>query len=181
MDFFDKLLNFLIERLIMFYKISFNHIRTFAEISFLGVVLNHDSYHAFLAIASAMFAYFLALSFFVSKFWRVFMFGLFSVIICQLSVTIKKAVMDVGFRQIAQEKPFGVLFSDGVYGFKAVFMTIGKVTGSFYRAWALDEYSSLESLNYRFFTILVMMLIMWVFIIKKPAVKIPEVIEDSVR
>ena len=164
----------------MFYRISFNQIRTFAEICFLGIVLQHDSYHAFLAIASAMLAYFLALSLFSSKFWRFIMFVLFSVSICQLSVTIKKAVMDVGFRQVAREKPLGVLFGDMVYGFKAVLMTIGKVTGAFYNAWGLDQYSSIESLNYRFFTILVMMIIMGAFIIKKPEIKLAQLPAETI-
>lgn len=155
----------------MYYKINLNQIRTFLEIGFLGIVLHHDSYHAFLAIVSAMLAYFLTLSIFSSKFWRFTMFTILAVTFCQLSVTVKKAVMDVGFRQIALEKPFGVLFADAVYGFKAIFVIVGKFWGSMYEAIGLNEYSSLESLNYRFLTLLMMMIVLWAFMLKKPEIK----------
>ena len=142
-------------------------LQAFGIVVMLGVGVDHDSYHMWLAIASAIAAYFLACSFFKSKVGRLLFFALVSVVFCQLSVTVKKAVMDGGFKQVLQQKPMGVLFSDVLYGFRHVAMTVYSSFGGLRDALVYDQYSSVESLNYRFFTIAIAIVVMAVFILKE--------------
>jgi len=162
------------------YKLSLHQLRGFAELVFVGVVLRHDSYHIFLAIASCLAVYALAMTICDSKKGRLFFYLPLSLAVCQLAVTVKKGVMDIGFRKMALENPTGVLAGDVVYGFKAVYMTIWKVFGGVYEAFGLDEYSTIESLNYRFITFLVMAVIMGCYILKRPAAE-RYVMEPQVR
>jgi len=154
------------------YKVNFNQMRTFAEIAFVGMFFTHDSYQMFLAIASAMLAYFFALSWINSKTWRFIAFTALAISICQLSVTVKKAVMDVGFRRMAVENPTGVLVSDVMYGFRAVYATLWRIPEAIYHAWGLDTYSTMESLNYRFLTLIVMLVSFSICILAKPSVAV---------
>lgn len=150
----------------MDYK-KISQIETFLIVVALGIAVDHDSYHMFLAVASAITAYFLARTFFKSKGWRFAFFVPVAIAICQLSVTVKKAVMDYGFRRVLRENPTGVLFADVLYGFRHVITTVGKVFGAFAEVIGLDKYSSIESLNYRFFTVIVMIVVMTVFMLKE--------------
>jgi len=142
-------------------------LQAFGIVVMLGVGVDHDSYHMWLAIASAIAAYFLACSFFKSKVGRLLFFALVSVVFCQLSVTVKKAVMDGGFKQVLQQKPLGALFADILYGFRHVVETAFGSIGAFSDALAYDNYSTIESLNYRFFTIVIAIVVMAVFILKE--------------
>ncbi len=151
------------------YKLSLNQLRGFAELVGIGCFLRHDSYHIFLAIASCLAVYALAMTVCNSKKWRLVFYLPISLAVCQLSITFKKGVMDMGFRKLALENPTGVLFADIVYGFKAAYMTIGGIFGGMYEAFGLDKYSTIESLNYRFITFIVMAIIIACYITKRPA------------
>ena len=142
-------------------------IETFGIVVMLGIMIDHDSYQVFLAIASAIVAYFLARTLFKGKGARFIFFVPIAIAICQLSVTLKRAVMEIGFKQAALENPTGYLFADVLYGFRHVIMTVGRTFGAFAEVIGLDEYSSIESLNYRFFTIIIMIVVMAIFILKE--------------
>jgi len=138
----------------------------FGIVAALGIFVSHDSYQMFLAIASAIAAYFIACILFQSKGTRLFFFVSCAVTICQLSVTLKRAVREDGFRQALAKNPFGFLVADTIYGFKHVVITALKAFWGFSEAIVYDKYSSIESLNYRFFTIIVMIVVMAVFIFR---------------
>ncbi len=142
-------------------------IQTFGIVAVLGIMIDHDSYQVFLAIASAVVAYFLACTIFKGKGARFLFFVPAAIAICQLSVTLKRAVMETGFKRAALENPIGYLFADVLYGFRHVITTVGKAFGAFAEVIGLDKYSSIESLNYRFFTIIVMIVLLTIFIFRE--------------
>jgi len=151
------------------------HIHLYLDAVALGIIVDHDSYHMFLAIASALTAYFLARLLFSSKVARFFFFVPTSIAICQLSVTAKRAIMEEGFKATLQKNPTGVLFSDILYGFRHVVMTVGEAFGGFAEVIGLDKYSTFESLNYRFFTIAVMIIIMTFIILREKSQRVSAV------
>lgn len=140
-------------------------IEFFLNMATLGIFLKHDSFHMFLAIAAAMLAYFFA-AVFSSKKARFLFFVPVSIVVCQLSVTLKRGIMEQGFKEALRGNPFGYLVADMIYGFKHVVITAMKAFWGFTEAVVYDRYSSIESLNYRFFTIIVMIVIMTIFILK---------------
>ncbi len=150
----------------MNYK-KITQIQSFGIVTMLGIMIDHDSYQVFLAISSAIVAYFLVRILFKGKGARFLFFTFTAIAICQLSVVFKRAVMETGFKRAAFENPTGYLFADVLYGFRHVITTVAKVFGAFADVIGLDKYSSIESLNYRFFTIIVMIVVMAVFILKE--------------
>jgi|GEM_PF-2268365 len=144
-----------------------SQIQFFVIAALLGIGVDHDSYNVFLAIASAVATYIVARAFFTSKIGRLLFFVPVSIIVCQLSVTAKKAVMDEGFKQVLQQKPLGAIFADVLYGFRHVAETVFGSIGAFSDALVYDQYSSIESLNYRFFTVAIAIVIIAFFILKE--------------
>ncbi len=139
----------------------------FMIVAALGIFVPHDSCQMFLAVASAIAAHFFARVVFSSKGARLFFFIPTAVTICQLSVTLKRAITEHGFRQALTKNPFGFLVADTIYGFRHIVITGLKALWGFKEAIAYDKYSTIESLNYRFFTIIVMIVVMAVFILKE--------------
>ena len=144
----------------------------FMIVAALGIFVPHDSYQMFLAIASAVAAYFIACVLFQSKGARFFFFIPCIVAICQLSVTMKRAITEDGFKQTLSKNPFGFLVADTLYGFRHIVTTALKAFWGFTEVIAYNQYSSIESLNYRFFTMIIMIMVMAVFIFKEK--KFPE-------
>ena len=151
------------------FNLSSRQLERFALIVVVGIFIDHDSYNIFLAIASCLGVYALAMTVCDSKKYRLLFYLPMSLIVCQLSVTLKKGLMDLGFKKMALENPTGVLVADILYGFKAVYMTVGKVFGGVYEAFGLDKYSTIESLNYRFLTFIIMAFILGGYILKRPS------------
>ena len=142
----------------------------FVIVAALGIFVPHDSYQMFLAIASAIAAYFFVCLIFQSKGARFLFFVPTAVAACQLSVTFKRAITEHGFKEVLRTNPFGFLVADIVYGFRHIATTALKIFWGFTEAIVYDRYSTIESLNYRFFTIIVMIVMMTVFILKaKPS------------
>jgi len=142
----------------------------FVIIAALGIFVSHDSYQMFLAIASAITAYFFACIIFQSKGVRLFFFIPTAITICQLSVILKRAIIEHGFKQALKTNPSGLLIADTIYGFRHVVTTILKAFWGFTEAIVYDRYSTIESLNYRFFTIIIMITMITVSILKtKPS------------
>ena len=136
----------------------------------LGIFVSHDSCQMFLAMASAIAAYFFACVVFPSKGARLLFFIPTAITLCQLSVTLKRTITEDGFKQTLVKNPFGFLVADTVYGFKHIVTTALKAFWGFTDAIAYDRYSAIESLNYRFFTMIIMVIVMTVFILKaKPS------------
>jgi len=143
----------------------------FVIVAALGIFVSHDSYQMFLAIASAIAACFIACVLFQSKGARFSFFVSSAVVICQLSVTMKRAITEDGFKQVLSKNPFGFLVADTIYGFRHIVTTALNAFRGFTEAIVYDQYSSIESLNYRFFTIIVMIVVTAIFILKE---KFPE-------
>ena len=144
----------------------------FALVLFFGIIFDHDLYQALLAVASGMLVYFLALNLIRSRAGRFVFFVLGTVAITQLSVTVKRAVMDVGFKTVLKDNPTGVLFADILYGFRHVVITVGNAFGAIHQALGLDKYSSAEQLHIRFFALIFVLAIWSVYLLKqKPAPK----------
>lgn len=155
-------------------KIS--QISFFLNVAILGIFLRHDSYNMFLAIAAGMFVYFFAFIF-SGKLARFLFFVPCSIAVCQLSITLKRAIMEDGFEEVLKANPLGYLVGDIAYGFRHVVTTLVEFLRGTSEAIQFDQYSTLGSLNYRFFTIIVMIVIMTIFILKdKPSTKV-EVVE----
>lgn len=150
----------------MNYK-KITQIQSFGIVTMLGIMIDHDSYQVFLAISSAIVAYFLARLLFPGKGARSLFFTFTAIAICQLSVVFKRAVMETGFKQAALENPTGYLLADVMYGFRHVITTVARVFGAFAEVIGLDKYSSIESLNYRFSTMIIMIVVMTIFILKE--------------
>ncbi len=143
----------------------------FMIVAALGIFVSHDSYQMFLAIASAIGAYFFACTIFQSKGARFFFFIPTAITVCQLSVTLKRAITEHGFKQALRTNPFGFLVADTIYGFRHIVTTGLKAFWGFTEAIAYDRYSTIESLNYRFFTIIIMIVVITVFILKAESSK----------
>lgn len=154
----------------MNYK-KITQIQSFGIVTMLGIMIDHDSYQVFLAISSAIVAYSLVHILFKGKGARFLFFTFIAIAICQLSVVFKRAVMETGFKRAAFENPTGYLFADVLYGFRHVITTVARVFGAFAEVIGLDKYSSIESLNYRFSTIIIMIVVMTVFILKEKSLE----------
>jgi len=149
-------------------------LQLFLNAVLLGIGIDHDSYNMFLAIASAVAVYIVARACFKSKGGRLLFFVPMSVVVCQLSVTLKKAFMDEGFKQVMQQKPLGVLLADILYGFRHVVETVFGSVQAFGDALVYDQYSSIESLNFRFFTAIIMIVIIGFCILKERRLEEPD-------
>jgi len=136
-------------------KILLIHI--FIDCVYLGLVLTHDSYHIFLAIASVMLAYGTVCLFINNRGWMLVCFVLFSITTCQLSITIRKTLVDQGFRQQLGVNPTGVLVADMVHGFKRVANCPSEVKSAFTEAGSGNTYVLLERINYRYLTLVLLM------------------------
>ncbi len=128
----------------------------------LGFMLSHDSYQIFLAIASVMLAYGLTCCLFKNKLLMLIFFVVISVIVCQLSITARKAVL--------KEEPMGVLAGDVVYGFKHIPASLNDTWQGLKEAAKNDSYATLEKVNYRFLTAGFLIPIMGLtLLVKKPS------------
>lgn len=119
-------------------KIFLAHV--FADVALLAFFLRHDSYQIFLAIASLMIGYSLACLISRSRIWRLILFILISVIICQTSVTAKKAQLN--------DSPTGAVVADVIHGFKRI-ADLRNIPNE------IEErgfYGFFESANYRYLT-----------------------------
>lgn len=110
----------------------------------LGLMLPHDSYQIFLAVASVMLAYGMSRCLFKNKLLMLIFFVVVSVTTCQLSVTARKAVL--------REEPTGMLVGDAVYGFKHIPASLTETWQGLKEAAKNDSYTTLEKINYRFLT-----------------------------
>jgi len=141
-------------------------VENFLVLWYMGIVVDHNSYNLFLGIAAAASGYFMAKVLFKGKLARILFFAPISVVICQLAVTAKKAVMDQGFKQVLAEKPIGGFVADVLYGFRHVIETAYSAFGAVGEALAHDQYAGVESLNYRFFAVAAAIAILAVFLLK---------------
>lgn len=128
----------------------------------LGLMLPHDSYQIFLAVASVMLAYGLACCLFKNKLLMLIFFVVISVTACQLSVTVRKAVL--------RQEPTGMLVGDAVYGFKHIPASINETWQGLKEVAKSDSYTTFEKVNYRFLTAGLLIPIMGiVLLVRKPS------------
>jgi hypothetical protein len=127
-----------------------------------------------LAVAAGMFTYFLTLSVIRTKPWRIAFFSTFTIVFAQLAVVCKRGMMDEGFKKVLQENPLGVLAADALYGLKHTIITLVNAFGATWQAIGYDQYSSLEQLNYRFFTAVVVILVLAIRMLRHPARPVPK-------
>lgn len=139
----------------------------FLVLWYLGIVVDHNSHNLFLGIAAALSGYFMAKVLFKGKLARILFLVPISVVICQFSITAKKAVMDEGFKQVLAEKPVGAFVADFLYGLKCTVETAYGAFGAVGEALANDQYAGVESLNYRFVAVAVAIVILTVFLLKE--------------
>jgi len=147
-------------------KFSLRQFITFAIITCLGIFVDHDVYQVFLGMASAMLAYAIAMSFLKRRITRATCFLPMAIIFCQGSVLTKKAIVDTGFRTALEENPFGKCVGDVFYGFKNIFLTVNNAIDGTYQAISLDQYTTIEDLNYRFMTVTIMVLLLGFYLLK---------------
>jgi hypothetical protein len=140
------------------YKAS--HIIGFVVVVTLGIAIDHDSYHAFLAIGSGMLAYFMTMCLIHGKGKRILFFAFMTIAFAQTSVIVKRGIMEEGFKKTLADNPFGVIVGDVVYGIQHVVMVIGDAWNGVYEAIQLSDYTTIEQMNYRFFTVFVMLLLL---------------------
>lgn len=114
----------------------------FADAVLLAFFLKHDSYQIFLAVASLIIGYSLASLISRSRVWRLILFVLISVIICQISVTAKGAQLS------ASNNPTGALVVDVIHGFKRI-ADLRDIPGEIREK---GFYGFFESANYRYLT-----------------------------
>jgi len=112
----------------------------FADAVLLAYFLRHDSYQIFLAIASLMIGYSLACLISRSRVWRLILFILISVIICQISVTAKKAQIN--------DSPTGAVVADVIHGFKRI-VDLKNIPSEIKEK---GLYGFFENTNYRYLT-----------------------------
>ncbi|PIR72457.1 MAG: hypothetical protein COU42_01215 [Candidatus Nealsonbacteria bacterium CG10_big_fil_rev_8_21_14_0_10_36_24] len=128
----------------------------------LGLMLPHDSYQVFLAVASVMLAYGLVRCLFKNKLLMLIFFAVISVTTCQLSITARKAVL--------REESTGTLVGDAVYGFKHIPASLIETWQGLKEAAKNDNYTIFENLNYRFLTAGLLIPIMGVvLLVRKPS------------
>ncbi|MBT3397856.1 hypothetical protein HOA55_04610 [archaeon] len=141
------------------YKAS--HIIGFVVVVTLGIALDHDSYHALLAVGSGMLAYFMTMCLIRhGKGKQILFFAFMTIAFAQTSVTVKRAIMEEGFKKTLADNPLGVIVGDVVYGVQHVVMVIGDAWNGVYEAIQLSDYTTIEQMNYRFFTVFVMLLLL---------------------
>lgn len=156
------------------YKELFNA-HVFLDFVLLAFFVKHDSHQVFLAIATVMFAYWIACFFTRSKLLMIVSFLVISVTVCQLSVTAKRLQMDVEFRQQQTgQNATGVLVADVVHGFKKIGTCPGRIKNAFLEAKSSDKYSLLENINPRYATMVVLIPIGVVSLIRKKVPKMPK-------
>jgi len=149
----------------------------FVDFLLLAIFLRHDSYHVFLAIVAVMSAYAIVSFAARSKIWMLLMFMLISVVICQVSVTVKKSQLDPEFSLEVQENPTGAIVADVVHGLKRIYGCPSEIKQAFIEAKNDETYSLLEDINYRYLTMLVLMPLMALFLLLKKMPK--EVIKEK--
>ena len=142
------------------HKISFGNVAGFAVVAVLGIVIDHDSYHALLAVAAGMLACFIAMNCVRGNVKRVIAFVFMTVAFAQTSVVAKRAIMDEGFKKTLSENPLGVLVADVWYGCLHVYFTICETFEGVYNSVVLSDFSTLEQLNYRFLTVFIMFVLL---------------------
>ena len=142
------------------HKTSFGNVAGFAIVATLGIVIDHDSYHALLAVAAGMLACFMAMNLIRGNAKRVFFFIFMTIAFAQTSVVAKRAIMDEGFKKTLSENPLGVLVADVWYGCLHVYFTICETFEGVYNSVVLSDFSTLEQLNYRFLTVFIMFVLL---------------------
>ncbi len=116
-------------------------VHIFADAVVLAILLKHDSYQIFLAVASLMIGYTLARIVTRSKVIRLILFVLISVAVCQISVTVKMAQMN-------ESNPTGALAADVAHGFKRII----DLRGIPKEVREKGFYGFLENTNFRYLT-----------------------------
>lgn len=116
-------------------------VHIFADAVVLAILLKHDSYQIFLAIASLMIGYALAHFITRSRIIRLILFVSISVAICQISVTVKMAQMD-------ESNPTGALVADVVHGFRRI-VDLKDIPSEIKEK---GPYGFFENTNYRYLT-----------------------------
>lgn len=142
------------------HKTSFGNVAGFVVVAALGIVIDHDSYHALLAVAAGMLAYFMTMNLIRGNAKKVLFFMFMTVVFAQVSVVAKRAIMDEGFKKTLSENPLGVLVADVWYGGMHVYFTICDAYEGVYEAVKLSNYSTIEQLNYRFLTVFIMLILL---------------------
>ncbi len=126
-----------------------------------------------------MFAYSAACFITRSKVWRLVLFVLISVTVCQISVTVKRAQIDQNFKQQLKENPTGAFVGDIVHGFKRIAGIRDDIKNSFIEARNGDEYTGFESINYRYATMAVMGFLMFISLVFRKTSKVPSYIKEK--
>jgi hypothetical protein len=120
-------------------KILKTHV--FIDVVLLAAFLKQDSFQIFLALASLTAGYYIACFISRSRFWRLIMFIVISMVICQISITLKMG-------QLNEANPTGALVADVAHGFKR--MLDFKDIPNEIREEGLCGF--LETTNYRYLT-----------------------------
>lgn len=127
-----------------------------------GMFLVHDFHHVFLAISALLLAYGTVCFLFEGKLSRIIFFMLISVILCQISVTAKRAIVDQEFRQQLKQDSAGVFVEDVIHGF----CRIAEV-GANDKSDNKDKRTFIERANSRYMTMVILGPIMVGFLIFK--------------
>ena len=131
--------------------------------------LRHDIYQVGLAVASIILCTWVARCF-ERKVTSLAVLITGSVVLAQLSVLIRQAFLEEGLWTTAKANPLGFIVGDLVYGFKSVVLVLYQSTVALIQAVGWSDYSSLESLNYRFAVVgwLLVGLSIYLLLIKQP-------------
>lgn len=135
----------------MYYK-RIAQVETFLLMALLAIFIKHDVYRVFIAIASLMFAYTVVCVCVHGRFLRMFLFVLLSVVVCQLSVTGRKALMDQEFKEQLKEDSTGVFVGDVAHGIKRIIACPRGIKDAIAEAKRDDSYSLLGAMNFRYAT-----------------------------
>ena len=118
----------------------------------LGLLLKHDSYQIFLAIVSVSMAFITARHLFKSKLLMISFFLILTIVFCQFSVLGRKAIHDPEFRaSFSEGNPTSALVGDVIHGGRRIVGTVREIyTDGFV--------SALQSMNYRYLTVTILLL-----------------------
>jgi len=127
-------------------------------------MVKHDVSQIFLAVSSLIFACGTVCFVFEGRISRAIFFIIFAVILCQTSVTAKKAMVDQVFREQLKQDSAGVFFGDVAHGFKRIVKA-----GANDKSDDKDKRTFIERANARYLTMAILGPIMIGFLIfKKP-------------
>lgn len=125
-------------------------------------MVKHDICQVFLAASSLMFAYGTARFVFEGKISMVIFFIIFAVVLCQISPTAKKAMVDQEFREQLKQDSVCIFFGDIAHGFPRI-----AEAGANDKSDNKDKRTFIERANPRYLTMAVLGPIMIFFMIFK--------------